>query len=98
MAAADWDACLDALEAELDRVDPDVGGEPLADGKAPDWAPPTDLGPLPADRQPRAEALLRRVRRVAEGIEATRGELVGDLGRARTRRDAARTYAATGTG
>ena len=73
MAAADWDACLDALEADLDRVDPCVGGDPLAPGDVPAWEPPTDLGPLPADRRPRAEALLRRMRTVAEGIDTTRG-------------------------
>lgn len=98
MAAADWDACLDALEADLDRVDPRVGGDPSTSGEVPAWAPPADLGPLPADRRPRAEALLRRMRAVAEGIDTTRGELVGDLGKERTRRDAVRTYAATGTG
>lgn len=98
MAADDtWDRCLDALEAQLDLLDRQTGGDPTATDPDDAWVEPQGLGPMPVRCRERAELLLDRLRHVAEEIEAARGALVGDLGRERTRRDAVRSYAATGT-
>jgi hypothetical protein len=57
-----WAAALDELEADVAQVeallveDHRVRDLPVADP----WAPPQDLGPLPLDLRPRADAILSR--------------------------------------
>ena len=55
----DWAAALDALEADVAAVEAVLADDtdtPVAAA----WTPPDDLGPLPLDLVPRAEALLAR--------------------------------------
>lgn len=92
-----WDDCLDELEAQLDHLDPRVGGGAGAtDEDQVTWTPPVALGPLPASHRARAEALLLRLHAVAGVLEAARGGLVDDLRDERVRRDAVRSYATDG--
>ncbi len=57
-----WTAALDELEADVTRVealladDHRVRDLPLANA----WTPPKDLGPLPLELRPRADAILGR--------------------------------------
>jgi hypothetical protein len=57
-----WAAALDELEADVARVealladDHRVRDLPVADP----WSPPPNLGPLPLDLRPRADAILSR--------------------------------------
>jgi hypothetical protein len=59
---AAWVAALDALDADIGRVEELLADEqrvrdlPLADP----WSPPEGLGPLPLDLRPRADAILAR--------------------------------------
>jgi hypothetical protein len=63
-----WEQALTALETQL------AGVETLLDGTDPgkqtqvEWVPPTDLGPLPAELEPRARQLLTRQLEVAAGL------------------------------
>lgn len=92
-----WEACLDELEAQLDDLDPTLGGGPEAVAADPiSWTPPDGLGPLPATCRARAETLLVRLHAVAGVLDAARGGLVDDLRDERTRRDAVRSYASDG--
>jgi hypothetical protein len=58
---AAWSAALDALEADVTRVEQLTRGQvdPTAVEVEP-WTPPTDLGPLPREFRARAEALVAR--------------------------------------
>ncbi|MFC4062439.1 hypothetical protein ACFOWE_29415 [Planomonospora corallina] len=66
---AAWSAALDALEMDVAAVEEMLSGDhrtqevPAVTGA---WTPPTDLGPLPLDLRPRADAILSRQLRVAQ--------------------------------
>lgn len=57
-----WTNALDALEAEVESVEALLEEDHRvrdASGRQP-WAPPADIGPLPAELRPRADAILAR--------------------------------------
>ncbi|GAA3161790.1 hypothetical protein GCM10010466_60940 [Planomonospora alba] len=66
---AAWSAALDALEMDVATAEEMLSGDhrnqetPAVTGA---WTPPADLGPLPLDLRPRADAILARQLAVAK--------------------------------
>ena len=65
MSLRAWEAALDALEFELDRVESALASGELADVSA---SPPSGLGTLPVEMRFRATALHARMGRVEEAL------------------------------
>ncbi len=65
-----WVAALDALELDVESAetlladDQRMRDRPLSDP----WHPPADIGPLPLDLRPRADAILSRQIAVGQAI------------------------------
>src|SRR5512139_1160563 len=72
---ANWAKALDDLELDVARAEELLAEErrsketPFAGG----WTPPQDLGPLPLDLKPRADAILQRQLAVAKQISTALG-------------------------
>jgi hypothetical protein len=65
-----WIAALDALDADVERIETMLTDEhrvrdlPAADP----WTPPAGLGPLPLDLRPRADGILTRQMSAAQQL------------------------------
>lgn len=97
---ARWDAVLDELEADLDRIETALDD---LDGEDPDpawprlrWQPPAGLGPLPQRLEARAVALRDRLADTQDELQAARDDALAQVRTTRTRRDAANAYHRTG--
>lgn len=64
-----WERALDELELDVDRAEELLHDEHAAKDLPPaPWTPPADLGPLPLELRPRADAILERQIAVAKQI------------------------------
>jgi hypothetical protein len=59
---AAWTAALDALDADVGRIEELLADEQRVRDLPPadPWSPPEGLGPMPLDLRPRADAILAR--------------------------------------
>lgn len=67
---ASWERALDDLELDVDEAEA-LLAEERRNKEIPvvkPWSPPADLGPLPLDLRPRADAILQRQIAVAQHI------------------------------
>ncbi|GGT08341.1 hypothetical protein GCM10010156_76690 [Planobispora rosea] len=68
--SAAWSAALDALEMDVAAVEEMLAGDhrdrDLQSSDA--WSPPEDIGPLPLDLRPRADAILARQLAAAQAL------------------------------
>ena len=66
----EWTTALDELELDVSRAEAMLAEEHrLADEPTSDpWHPPANIGPLPLDLRPRADAILARQIAAAEAI------------------------------
>lgn len=85
-----WAEVLDQLEQDLAELD-----AALADGEVVPvqaWVPPRDLGPLPAELQPRAKNVAMQLARLQSRTRDRLGELSEQLGQVEQRRRAGTAY------
>ncbi|GGJ82567.1 hypothetical protein GCM10010123_10280 [Pilimelia anulata] len=68
-----WVAALDACEADVEAVETLIAESHRYRDLAspPPWRPPADIGPLPTELRPRAEAILRRQLAAAQALTGT---------------------------
>ena len=90
-ATGGWEELLDRLEADLAALD-----AMLDDGEVvplPLWAPPSDLGPVPAELRDRVGELSRRFGRAQERTRERLTALAAELHDVRRQRRAGEAYA-----
>lgn len=92
VATADtWSEVLDQLEQDLAELDTALTSGEVMPVQA--WVPPRDLGPLPADLQPRAQRLAVQLARLQSRTRDRLDDLSEQLTQVEQRRQAGTAYA-----